>query len=48
MQNTARVPPTACSGGGEKASLKGQHRKMLDKRILPRPETDTCLDVLIP
>ena len=48
VQNTARVPPTACSGGEEKVLLKGQRSKTLDEWIPQRPETDTCLDVLIP
>lgn len=48
MHNTARVPPTACSGRGDKAFLKGQRNKTLDNWIPQHPKTDACLDLLIP
>lgn len=46
-ENTAWVPPTAGSGGGEKASLKRQCRKT-GQEIPQHTETNPFLYILIP
>lgn len=48
MQSTTGSHLLPALGEGEKGFLKDQRSKMLDKRILHRPLTDTYLDVHIP